>query len=103
MKIYADFTFHWFGFYFCLVCCLHEALKSIICKFNNRKGQESAFMEKIYIIEDDENIRNLLKIALEGLALKQRGLKQQKKGWSVSGRNARPWRSSTGCSREWTG
>ncbi len=60
-------------------------------------------MEKIYIIEDDENIRNLLKIALEGLALKQRGLKQQKKGWSVSGRNARPWRSSTGCSREWTG
>ncbi len=60
-------------------------------------------MEKIYIIEDDENIRNLLKIALEGLALKQRGLKQQKKGWSVSGRNARPWRSSTGCSRNGRG
>ena len=60
-------------------------------------------MEKIYIIEDDENIRNLLKIALEGLALRQRGLKQQKKGWSVSGRNVRLWRSLTGCSREWTG
>ena len=51
-------------------------------------------MEKIYIIEDDENIRNLLKIALEGFGFE---------GWSVSGRNARPWRSSTGCSREWTG
>ncbi len=55
-------------------------------------------MEKIYIIEDDENIRNLLKIALEGFGFEAEGLKQQKKGWSVSGRNARPWRSSTGCS-----
>ena len=35
--------------------------------------------------------------------MKQRGLKQQKKGWSVSGRNARPWRSSTGCSRNGRG
>ena len=28
MKIYADFTFHWFGFYFCLVCCLHEGFET---------------------------------------------------------------------------
>lgn len=103
MKIYADFTFHWFGFYFCLVCCLHEALKSLICKFNNRERAGISIYGKIYIIEDDENIRNLLKIALEGFGFEAEGLKQQKKGWSVSGRNARPWRSSTGCSREWTG
>ncbi len=28
-------------------------------------------MEKIYIIEDDENIRNLLKIALEGFGFER--------------------------------
>ena len=36
-------------------------------------------MDKIYIIEDDENIRNLLKIALEGFGMRQKALKQQKK------------------------
>ena len=36
-------------------------------------------MDKIYIIEDDENIRNLLKIALEALVMRQKALKQQKK------------------------
>ena len=30
-------------------------------------------MEKIYIIEDDENIRNLLKIALEGFGFEAEG------------------------------
>ena len=80
MKIYADFTFHWFGFYFCLVCCLHEALKSLICNLITGKGQESAFMEKIYIIEDDENIRNLLKIALEGFGFEAEGFETAEEG-----------------------
>lgn len=31
-----------------------------------REKAGESVMEKIYIIEDDENIRNLLKIALEG-------------------------------------
>ena len=33
-------------------------------------------MERIYIIEDDENIRNLLKIALEGFGYAAEGLGQ---------------------------
>ena len=31
-------------------------------------------MDKIYIIEDDENIRNLLKIALEGFGYEAPGV-----------------------------
>ena len=44
------------------------------------KGQESAFMEKIYIIEDDENIRNLLKIALEGFGFEAEGFETAEEG-----------------------
>lgn len=80
MKIYADFTFHWFGFYFCLVCCLHEALKSIMCKFNNRERAGISIYGKIYIIEDDENIRNLLKIALEGFGFEAEGFETAEEG-----------------------
>ena len=37
-------------------------------------------MEKIYIIEDDENIRNLLKIALEGFGFEAEGLETAEEG-----------------------
>ena len=33
-------------------------------------------MDKIYIIEDDENIRNLLKIALEGFGYEAEGFEK---------------------------
>ena len=38
-------------------------------------------MERIYIIEDDENIINLLKIALEGLDMRRKGLKPRRRAW----------------------
>ena len=38
-------------------------------------------MERIYIIEDDENIMNLLKIALEALDMRLKGLKPRRKAW----------------------
>ena len=72
MRIYADFTFHWFGFYIsCGMLMLHEALTSIICGFavKQGKGEESALMEKIYIIEDDENITKSVKDRAGGLWL----------------------------------
>lgn len=37
-------------------------------------------MEKIYIIEDDENIRNLLKIALEGFGFEAEGFETAEEG-----------------------
>ncbi len=37
-------------------------------------------MERIYIIEDDENIRNLLKIALEGFGYEARGFETAEEG-----------------------
>ena len=37
-------------------------------------------MEKIYIIEDDENIRNLLKIALEGFGYEAEGFETAEEG-----------------------
>ncbi len=37
-------------------------------------------MEKIYIIEDDENIRNLLKIALEGFGYETEGFETAEEG-----------------------
>lgn len=80
VKIYTDFTFHWFGFYFILVCCLHEAVKYVRCKFNKRERAGAGIMEKIYIIEDDENIRNLLKIALEGFGYETEGFETAEEG-----------------------
>ena len=37
-------------------------------------------MDKIYIIEDDENIRNLLKIALEGFGYEAEGFETAEEG-----------------------
>ena len=37
-------------------------------------------MDKIYIIEDDENIRNLLKIALEGFGYEVEGFETAEEG-----------------------
>ena len=37
-------------------------------------------MDKIYIIEDDENIRNLLKIALEGFGYEAEGFEKAEEG-----------------------
>ena len=37
-------------------------------------------MDKIYIIEDDENIRNLLKIALEGFGYEAQGFETAEEG-----------------------
>lgn len=37
-------------------------------------------MERIYIIEDDENIRNLLKIALEGFGYAAEGFETAEEG-----------------------
>ena len=48
-------------------------------------------MERIYIIEDDENIRNLLKIALEGFGYAAEGLRPQRKAWPGCGRKSRTW------------
>ena len=53
-------------------------------------------MEKIYIIEDDENIRNLLKIALEGFSF-EAGFETEEGLQGVSS-GMPSWRSSTGCS-----
>ena len=37
-------------------------------------------MDKIYIVEDDENIRNLLKIALEGFGYEAQGFETAEEG-----------------------
>ena len=41
---------------------------------------DKRIMEKIYIIEDDENIRNLLKIALEGFGYGSEGFETAEEG-----------------------
>ena len=46
-------------------------------------------MERIYIIEDDENIMNLLKIALEGFGYAAEGFETAEEGLDEGGK-ARP-------------
>ncbi len=50
-------------------------------------------MEKIYIIEDDLNIRNLLRIAISGFQYEP--LKMQKTPSAPLNRTGRIWRSLT--------
>jgi two-component system alkaline phosphatase synthesis response regulator PhoP len=45
-----------------------------------REKAGESVMEKIYIIEDDENIRNLLKIALEGFGYEAEGFETAEEG-----------------------
>lgn len=57
-----------------LVCCIHSFTTG------NRERQEIREMERIYIIEDDENIRNLLTIALEGFGYQSEGFETAEEG-----------------------
>lgn len=48
-------------------------------------------MERIYIIEDDENIMNLLKIALEGFGYAAEGFETAEEGLARMRRKSRTW------------
>ena len=52
-------------------------------------------MERIYVIEDDENIRNLLKVALEGFGYEAECFETAEEGLF------RIWLFSTGCCLGW--
>ena len=60
-------------------------------------------MDKIYIIEDDENIRNLLKIALEGFGYEAEGFETAEEGLERIKEEYRHLLFLTGCFREWMG
>ena len=49
-------------------------------------------MQKIFVIEDDENIRNLVKIAMEGYGYQVAALKRRRKRWKNWKRKNRIWR-----------
>ena len=68
-----------------LVCCLHgkSTVRTIVERIEQAGMPGKAdkrIMEKIYIIEDDENIRNLLKIALEGFGYGSEGFETAEEG-----------------------
>ena len=48
-------------------------------------------MDKIYIIEDDENIRNLLKIALEGFGYEAQGFETAEEGLEQIAKEPPAW------------
>ncbi len=82
----ADFTCIWYAVY---ISSMHGRVytdgslvhgwQSYTWKLHTQKGGE-AEMERIYIIEDDENIRNLLKIALEGFGYDPEGFETAEEG-----------------------